>query len=166
MSAKPVLDLLFLALLSLGSIQACGDDEEEEAEGEAAGKAKAKGKFSKGSKNTEGSGMINDLGDRTISQGPREELAPLEEAPLVSDPGTVNVGSCALYTDCVCNLETAIVAARPAASALGDCQRVKTAFEGRTDREGECSERHGVYKIWIASQEFMTDGIGIPESCR
>jgi hypothetical protein len=166
MSAKPVIDLLFLALLSLGSIQACGDDEEEETEDAAAGKAKGKGKVSKAGKNSEGAGMINDLGDRTRTQGPRENLQPLEEAPLVSDPGSVNVGSCALYIDCVCNLETAIVAARPAASALGDCQRVKTAFEGRTDREGECFERHGVYKIWIASQEFMTDGIGIPESCR
>jgi hypothetical protein len=167
MSAKHLHNLLFLALLSVGSIQACGDDEEEGEAGAEAGKAKGKAKASKGgSKGDEGSGMVNDLADRTVTQGPSEELVPLEDAPVVSDPGSAHTGSCAHYIDCVCNLETAIVAARPQEPALGDCSRVKTAFENTTGRDGECLERHGVYKTWIASQEFMTDGISVPESCR
>jgi len=164
MSAKPILFLLLLASLSPG----CGDDEggEEAAEGaKVAKKSGAKG-GSKGGKKSDGSGgMTYQLQER--SREVAEELAPLADDPVTTDPGSIHTGACATLIDCICNLETAMDAASPDEPRLGGCNRAKAKFEGSTILDGECTERLAAQKTWVASQdELITDGISIPESCR
>ena len=169
MSARPLLIMTCLTLFGLSTTRGCGGEEEPEEDAPAAKAGKARKGGKRGNRNNESSGSDGMTGQSELTirtLDPEEDVVPLGEPAVVTDPGSMLDGACELLIDCVCNLETARHAANPEEATNPDCVATQQVFTDRPDLDGVCHERLRIYQGLIEdNNQFEDEGISIPSSC-